>query len=128
MRDLASNIGVAVSLVPAVQSATLKGTAVDLRGFDSAAVVVTAGAVVGAGLYDVKVQDSDTTTDGDFADAPAGSLVGSLPAALAENGYYKVSYVGSKRYIRAVITKQSGTSIAAGALVIKGRPAQRPVA
>lgn len=128
MRDLASNIGVAASLVPATQSATAKGTAVDLRGYDSAALVVTTGAIVSAGLYVMSMQESDTTTDGDFTDVGAGDMVGSLPASLAASTSYKVSYVGRKRYIRAVITKTSGTSIDAGAVVVLGHATQRAVA
>ncbi|MCV0384887.1 MAG: hypothetical protein K5821_00415 [Nitrobacter sp.] len=128
MRDLASNIGVVASLVPAVQTATLKGTAVDLRGYDSAALVINTGAIAGAGLFDVKLQESDTTTDGDFTDVAAANLIGDLPAALEASTVYRQSYIGTKRYIRAVITQQSGTSIAAGAVVVLGHATQRPIA
>lgn len=128
MRDLASNIGVVASLVPAVQTATLKGSAVDLRGYDSAALVINTGAIAGAGLFDIKLQESDTTTDGDFTDVAAANLIGDLPSALAASTVYRQSYVGTKRYIRAVITQQSGTSIAAGAVVVLGHATQRPVA
>jgi hypothetical protein len=128
MRDLASNIGVSPTLAPVDYAATTKGTAVDLLGYDSAALVINTGAVTSAGLYVVKMQESDTTTDGDFSDVDASDLVGSLPASLAAASSYKQSYVGSKRYIRAVITKTSGTSIVAGAVVVLGHSTQRPVA
>lgn len=39
----------------------------------------------------------------------------------------KVGYIGNKRYLRTVLTKNGGTSIAAGAVVIKGHAHQRPV-
>jgi len=58
----------------------------------------------------------------------AGDLLGSLPAGLAASSVYKQGYKGTKRYIRAVITKQSGTSIAAGAVVLRGHPYDAPVA
>src|SRR5690606_41523200 len=128
MKDGISNIGVGATLVPAVQTATLKGSAVDLRGFNSAALVITTGAIAGDGLYDVKMQHSDTTTDGDFADVTAADLRGALPAALEASQVYKQGYTGTKRYVRAVITKQSGTSIAAGAVFVLGHPADAPVA
>ncbi len=128
MRDLASNIGVVASLVPAVQTATLKGSEVDLRGHDSAVLVINTGAIAGAGLFDIKLQESDTTTDGDFADVTAGNLIGDLPAALEASTVYRQSYIGTKRYIRAVITQQSGTSIVAGAVVVLGHATQRPIA
>jgi hypothetical protein len=128
MRDLASNLGVAATLAPAVFAATTKGSAVDLREFDSAVVVINTGEIAGAGLYDVKLQESATTTDGDFTDVAAEHLIGSLPGALAASSVYKQSYVGTKRYVRAVITKQSGTSIAAGAVIVRGHAHRSPVA
>jgi hypothetical protein len=128
MRDIANNIGVDQTLAPVDYAATTKGTAVDLVGFNSAAVIVNTGAITTAGLYVVSVQESDTTTDGDFTNVAAGNLVGSLPASLAATSVYKVGYIGTKRHIRAVITKTSGTSIIAGAIVVKGNAADKPVA
>jgi len=128
MRDLASNIGVALALSPDVQAATIKGTAVDLKGFNSAALVVNTGAIAGAGNYTAKLQESDTTTDGDFSDVAAPGLIGALPAVLTADGSFKQGYVGTKRYIRVVVTKNSGTSIAAGAVVVRGGAALKPVA
>lgn len=128
MRDLASNIGVVLALSPAVQAATIKGTAVDVRDFDSAAIVVNTGAIVSAGDFTAKMQESDTTTDGDFTDVVAEDLVGSLPASLTADGSFKQSYVGRKRYIRVVVTKNSGTSIAAGAVAVLGHAHRLPVA
>src|SRR5689334_12921126 len=113
MRDLASNIGVALALSPAVQAATIKGNAVDLLGCGSAALIINTGAIASAGDFSPKMQESDTTTDGDFTDVAAGDLVGALPASLTADGSFKQSYVGFKRYIRVVLTKNSGTSIAA---------------
>lgn len=128
MRDLANNIGAVLALSPAVQAATIKGAAVDLLGFDSAALIVNTGAIVGAGDYTAKLQESDTTTDADFVDVVASKLVGTLPTSLTADGSFKQGYIGSKRYIRVVVTKNGGTSIAAGAVVIKGHARSRPVA
>lgn len=128
MRDIASNIGAVLALSPAVQAATIKGNAIDLLGFNSAAIVVNTGAIVSAGDYTAKVQESDTTTDGDFTDVVAGDLVGTLPASLTADGSFKQSYIGHKRYVRVVVTKNSGTSIAAGAVAVLGHARSRPVA
>jgi hypothetical protein len=128
MRDIASNIGIAQTLAPVDYAATTKGTTVDLLGFESAAVVVNTGAITSSGKYVVSVQESDTTTDGDFTDVVAADLVGVLPTELAATSTYKVGYIGHKRYVRAVITKTSGTSIVAGALVVMGTRSTRPVA
>lgn len=128
MRDLANNIGMAGTIEPQVVAATVKGTAVDLHGFGSATLVISTGAVVGAGDYAAKLQESDTVVDGDFTDVAATDLLGTLPAPLTASTVVKQGYAGSKRYIRAVITKNSGTSIAAGAVIVKGHAASRPIA
>jgi hypothetical protein len=128
MRDLANNIGAVLALSPAVQAATIKGSAIDLLGFESAAIVINTGAIAGAGDFTAKLQESDTTTDGDFTDVAAGHLIGSLPASLEADSTVKQGYRGFKRYIRVVLTKNSGTSIAAGAVAVKGHAHLRPVA
>jgi hypothetical protein len=128
MRDLVNNLGVALALSPAVQAATIKGTAIDLRGFDSVMFVVNTGAIASAGNFTVTVEESDTTTDGDFAAAPAANVIGStLVNPLTADGSFKVGYNGDKRYARIVATKNSGTSIAAGAVAIRGNASQSPV-
>lgn len=128
MKDTYHDHKVVASLVPAVQSATLKGSTVDTQGFGSALLVVNTGAIVSDGLYDIKIQHSATPDDGDFDDVTAADLLGSLPAALEASKTYRQGYRGSLRYLRAVITKQSGTSVAAGAVFVLGHPALAPVA
>ena len=127
MRDLASNIAAVASLAPAVQAATLKGAAVDLQGFNSAALIVNTGAIAGSGLFAMKMQESPTETDGDFTDVEEDDLDGDLPAALEADSTYVQGYKGTKQFIRAVITKTSGTSIAADAMIIVGHPNLAPV-
>lgn len=128
MRDIENNIGVVQAVAPAVLSATNTSAAIDLIGFESAAIVINTGAIVSAGDFTAKLQESDTTTSGDFTDVVAANLVGTFPESLAADSVVKVGYIGTKRYVRTVITKNSGTSIAAGAVVVKGRANQRPVA
>lgn len=126
MRDLSHNIGVVQALAPAVYAATTAGTAVDLLGFNSAALVINTGAIVSSGLYVVSLEESDASGSG-FAAVAAGDMIGELPDALEASTTYKVSYIGNKRYLKATITKTSGTSIAAGAVIIKGNAADKPV-
>ncbi len=128
MRDIVHNIGVVQALAPQVLAATTTGAALDLLGFESAAIVINTGAIVSAGDYTAKLQESDTTTSGDFTDVTADDLQGTFPASLAADSVVKVGYAGFKRYLRLVVTKNSGTSIAAGALLVKGNAHSRPVA
>lgn len=127
MRDIANNIGIAQAVAPAVLSATNTSDPIDLLGFESAALVVNTGAIAGSGDFTAKLQESDTTTAGDFADVDAAHLVGELPATLEANSTYKQGYIGHKRYLRTVVTNNSGTSIAAGAVIVKGHAHERPV-
>ena len=88
------------------------------------------GAVAGSGNFGAKLQESDTTTGGDFTDVAAADQLGAFPAALAASTTYRVGYIGSKRkrYIRVVLTKASGTSIAAGAVAILSHGEREPIA
>lgn len=127
-KDSYSNTNAVASLVPAVQTATLKGSTIDTKGYGTALMIVNTGAIAGDGDYVVAMQESDTTTDGDFADVEAADLIGTLPATLVASSVYRQAYIGTKRYLRAVITKTGGTSIAAGAVFVLGTPAMAPVA
>lgn len=128
LKNSYSDVNVVASLVPAVHSATLKGSTVDTKGYADALLIVNTGAIVGAGDFVVTMEESDTTTDGDFATVAAADKIGTLPATLEASTVYRQAYIGSKRYMRPVITKTGGTSIAAGAVVVLGHPHLAPVA
>ena len=128
MRDLYSNIGAALAIVPAVKAAAETGAAIDLKGFGRVAFIVNTGAIVGDGDFGVKVQESDTDQTGDFTDAAAAVVDTNAPATLAASAAYRLGYRGHKRYVRLALTKAGGTSIAAGAVAVLGDPAVSPVA
>jgi len=128
MRDLYSALGVVSAVVPQVLAATDTGAAIDLKDFDSVVVLVNTGAIVSSGNYTAKLQESDTTTAEDFDDVEAADLLGSFPASLAASTAYKVGYIGTKRYVRTVVTKNSGTSIACSIQIVKANAAIKPVA
>ncbi|TGP88927.1 MULTISPECIES: hypothetical protein [unclassified Mesorhizobium] len=125
MRDLANSLGVVQAVAPAVLTATNTSAAIDLLGFNGAAVIINTGAIAGSGNFTPKLQESDDGTT--FTDVAAGDLIGSFPAALVAASALKVGYIGNRRYVRTVLTLNSGTSIAASAVVVKGRAASRPV-
>jgi hypothetical protein len=125
MRDLANNIGVVQSIAPQVLSATTTGSGIDLLGFGSAAIIIATGAIVSSGNFTPTLEDSDD--DSTYAAVTADQIEGTLPSALSASAVVKVGYVGFKRYVRPVLTKNSGTSIAASVNVIKGHAAEQPV-
>ncbi|MGE0853642.1 MAG: hypothetical protein AB7O44_29180 [Hyphomicrobiaceae bacterium] len=130
MRDLVNNIGPYQALAPAVYSGTSAGLGVDLQGFESATIVIETGAIVGAGNYTASIEESDTGLDSpeDFDAVAAGDLIGTLPETLEEYSTYKIGYRGHQPYVRVVLTKNSGTSIAVAATVVRGHPHEAPVA
>lgn len=127
-RDLYSNIGTAQAIVPAVKSAAGDGIAIDTKGFSSVAFVVNTGAIAGDGEFGLAIQESDTTTGGDFAAPEAHFVDSNAPATLEASSTYKLGYRGNKRYVRLRLTKAGGTSIALGAVAVLGNPHDAPVA
>jgi hypothetical protein len=127
MRDLYHNIGALLALAPAVKTAAGDGVAIDLLGYESVAFIVNTGAIAGAGDFGIKVQHSDASGSG-WEDAPAGTFFTNAPATLAASTAYKLGYIGDKRYARLALTTAGGTSIAAGAVAVLGRPHNAPVA
>lgn len=127
MRDLYSNIGAVLALVPAVKSAAGEGPAIDTHGFNRVAFVVSTGVIVSDGDFGVKVQESDTDQSGDFTDADAAHVSSNAPATLVASTAYKLGYIGHKRYVRLALTKGGGTSIAAGAVAVLSDAQKRPV-
>ena len=121
MSDLKNNIAAVLALSPAVHSATkADATIVDLQGAGSATVIVNTGAIAGSGDYTISLRHGDASDLSGDAAASGDDLLGAFPATLAADTSYAVGYRGGKRYVRVVITKNSGTSIAAGAVIVKG--------
>lgn len=125
-RDLYNNVSVVSSVVPAVLTATATGTGIDGRGFQSVTYVINTGAIAGSGNFTPKIQESDDNSS--FTDIAAADMLGSFPAALSASTAIRVGYKGNKRYTRAVLTLNSGTSIAAGAVAVLGHAELAPVA
>lgn len=127
MRDLYSNIGVALAQTPAVKSAAGDGAAIDTKGFSSVAFIVSAGAIVSDGDFGVAIQESDASDSG-FGAVDAAFVDSNAPATLEANSTYKLGYRGHKRFVRLQLTKAGGTSIALGAVAVLGNPHVAPVA
>jgi len=121
MSDLKNNIAAVLALSPAVHAATkADASIIDLQGAGSATVIVNTGAIAGSGDYTISLRHGDASDLSGDAAASGDDLLGDFPATLAADTSYAVGYRGGKRYVRVVITKNSGTSIAAGAVIVKG--------
>lgn len=120
-----SNTGVELALAPAVQSAAIDGSVIDMLGFESVAFALNTGAIVGGGDFGVTIKESDD--DVTYTAADASVIETNAPATLEANASYKLGYRGFKRYSKLALTKAGGTSIAAGASALMGNASTRPV-
>lgn len=129
MRDLVNNIGAIAAIPPEVVSGTRTSETIDTAGFESLALAIQSGDDVGSADFSIEVQHSDTGEAIDFDPVPEGDLVyaGVFPGIVA-NDLQKVGYIGNKRYVRAVLTLNSGTSMALSVLAMQGHAHSRPVA
>ncbi|MBI1209661.1 MAG: hypothetical protein GC191_20555 [Azospirillum sp.] len=144
MRTLHHNIGPVLAIGPATLAADNTPAAIDLLGFNAAAVLVQVGA--GGITFDstnkveFKLKHGDDSTVGNHAavdqddvvgvTVATGGIVKSLVAAHAAADVTKLSYIGGKRYLSVLAdfsgTHGAGTPIAV--TVVKGDPASAPVA
>lgn len=126
-RDLNSNVLALPTLLPAAQiDATATGTGVDLRGFDSAAVLFVVGTVTGTWTPSLEESDDDST----YTAVAADDLIGSLAAITTanDNAVQQVGYRGNARYIRALFTETATGTAFVAATVVLGHPHQAPTA
>jgi hypothetical protein len=113
-------IDVINSLAPAARAASANGTGVDLANAQENTFYVHPG-VVTDGTHTPKLQDSADNSA--WADVVvATDQVGTL-AAIASNVIQQVSYIGSKRFVRVVMTTAGATTgaVASAGAVVKLR-------
>jgi hypothetical protein len=130
MRDLNDQVDLALCLSPAARTnGTFNGTTVDLRGYDSAMITVTFGAYTD-GTHAPSLQHSDDGVG--FVAVAATDLTGILLTASNSslaNSVQRVSYLGSKRFVRGVLVVSGATT---GALsdvsIVRGHPRNSPLA
>ena len=122
IKDLYSTL---VSLAPAARTATVNGSNVDLSSAIENEIVVIPGAWTD-GTHTFTVQDSaDGAT---FANAAAADLVGTLNpiSSTPTAAVSKCSYIGSKRYLRVIVTIAGATTGAVYAVIVQIKPHKQP--
>lgn len=120
MKDMRSETTTAFGI-----SATLSGTTpavgniVDLTDYAAATLLYQTGTVTDAGAsagFSLEVQESDTTAGADFTAVASDDLIGAeADLAVTADGTDSVAigsvgYIGTKKYVRAVVTGTSGTN------------------
>lgn len=111
-------------------NATLSGTTpavgniIDTQGYGSMVFSAITGTVANAGAADgftLKLQDSDTTADADFADVTSDFHTGTL--SVTDDGADNapvgmIGYVGYRRYVRLVATGTTGTDATVSSVAV----------
>lgn len=124
MLDLKNRIEQKNSLAPAARTATANGTGVDLANREGAVVAFHSGTITD-GTHTPKVQESDDNST--FSDVGAADQIGTL-ANIASNAIQEVGYIGTKRYIRAVVTVSGATTGGVySAVAILGGAKKQPI-
>ncbi len=139
MYDLSNSISPAISLAAAARNSAANGSGVDLKGYESATIIVDVGAegvtLSGSVFFEISLEHSDddsTYTDCTQSDIIDGTIAsGGIFLKLDGTAggdpdtaglIYRVGYVGGKRYVRVVVAKTGtmGTGTPLGAMVIRG--------
>ena len=142
MKDMHSDIGVAIAIGAATLTADNTPPAVDLQGFDAAEIVLAigVGGITFSGTNKIEFVLTHSDNDSTYTNVTAedvlgvssvtGGIIKALVSAHAAAGVYRFGYVGGKRYLKLLAdfsgTHGTGTPIAA--TVIRGRPNDAPVA
>lgn len=141
-KELVKQTSSAVSLGSALRDGDANGTGVDLAGYNSALVIATVGihaSLDGSNFVAIELEESDDNST--FTDVAAANMLCESPAAASTGGQFllvdstteddviaQCAYMGTKRYVRAVVnvtgtlTNGIGTSV----LVVRGHPASPP--
>lgn len=133
LRSLSDTQRVFPSLAPAARTTgTATGVAVDLQGFDSAAIVVSFGAYTDGTHTPSVVHSADGTTYTPCVhgtDLSGPSALSAVAGSAGANTVQHVSYIGDKRYVAVVMTSAGATTGAlSAAAVIAGHPHSAPIA
>lgn len=123
-KDLNKQLAPASTLVPAVRTASANGTGVDLAGYTKAMVLLEVGVIVD-GTFAPTVEESDDNAT--FTAVAAGNLSSAFVNAVSSTPQ-KVGYLGTKRYIRGVLTVTGAPATGApiSMIVVRGGALTEP--
>lgn len=119
------------TLAPAARvTGTATGTTVDLRGYDSATIVISFGAYTDGTHTPTVVQSDDGSTWTSCAygtELSGPAALTALSSSADANAVQQIAYVGACRYIAVVITTTGATTGALSAAnIVLGHPHNAP--
>jgi len=139
MKDLHNQIEVVSVLDPIAIAATATHTDIDLAGWESAELIISAGLDAGAGLAALTHQfsfalydspDGDTYTLVDAVDVlgvtPTLGVILVIDTPAKDNTVYHYGYVGGQRYLQIIYTITGTVSMPLAITLIKGHGQDKP--
>lgn len=135
MKDMHSDLSVASAIDAAALTVDNTPAAIDLRGFDGAAIVLAigAGGITFSGTNKIEFKLTHSNDDASYEPVTKGDVLGvdeigtggvikALIAAHATAGVYRFGYVGGKRYVKllAAFSGTHGTGTPIAGVVIRG--------
>lgn len=127
--DIAENVDIDSTLLPAVRTTTATGTTVDRLGYTRAMFVAHVGTITdGTFAFDFEESDDDSTWS-NIASTDLSATVANATSSV-DDRVLKVSYLGSKRYLRCnlTVTGSPSTGGPIGVVVVKDGARTAPVA
>jgi hypothetical protein len=140
--DMIHSTKAVLALTPAALTSFGAGAAIDTAGFEALMFVIPVGAFStfsGTDKLTVKVQESDTTTDGDFTDIAAGDYLGTykggtsgwdkiMDGADDDDACFAIGVrINTKRYKRLHFTEGGTVNVPIGAVALLGHPRHMPI-
>jgi len=126
MKDLKNKLGFVNLMDPTdISDTDTKSKLLDLAGFESAVVGFHIGEITGvdgSNYLTPKLQESNTTVDGDFTDVAEADIEGAfsvINSTSLDQVIQVVGYKGTKRYVRLFLD-YTGTAITAGIVGVFG--------
>lgn len=117
MQDIRNTMDYVQSLAPAARIATVTaGAGVDTVNYSAVSVIFEMGAITD-GTHTPSIQESDDNAT--FTNVAAAAQIGTL-SAMAANTTQKVGYIGTKRYVRPVLTIAGATTGAVSSAIVVG--------
>ena len=117
IKDSKNDFEIVPSILPEAVTASKTGAAVDIRGFNSVTVSLTATTASVGGTF--KLTES-ATVGGSYTDVVAADIIGTQGVAAVEDKTVTLGYVGGLDFIKAVFTHSADGVISAD--VIKSLP------
>ena len=135
----------AIAAINYTGAGTDDGVIIDRQGFSAlmfACIVGVDAGLDGSNHLQFKLQHGDESNLSDAADVAAADILGSLTGVSAlttgifakidatteDDTAFKISYIGTKRYVRlSIIVTGATTDCPAAAMALLGRPGDAPV-